>query len=707
MSRRLAKRAALLLAVAPTAVFAQAIAPGTSATFSLPGETLASGFYVDVPANAGALRIELEATTAGRDVDLLVRHGTPFVTGPAVDPDALFDQAQYRSVSVTGEEFVVITPGGVQPLAAGRWYLGVFNFDVAPSNVRVTATVSTEAPVVPIEVVYDDTSPDSEGTACDIGPWQNADRKAAMARAAELLTQQIRPIAPIRLQACWNSTDEDVLAYASAQNLFLHDIGWVNLPFLPDRYTWYASAAAAQRAGTNTCRFAGGDCDDVYDIRATFGSDANFHYGLDRLSPGGAANFISTAMHEITHGLGFFGLIDVETGERLTEFDDAYDNHARFFVQGQGTTPLLQLTDDQRAQALTSNNLRFGGENLVIANDGSSVKLYAPADPNPGSTLSHFDTITQRHELMAHAIPGSAPHDLGLALGVLYDIGWDPAPKAAPAFTVPDSGQYFDPARNGHGVGLYRVAGTENFYFAAFYTYGADGEPEFYVANGHVVDGIFVPERNPFGDSLVRSLYDPGQDPPTVHDSSPDFSGLVRIDFNAAANSPACRDGRSDRAPMAVMTFTLPGGDTDQWCMQPILEDPAVANDLTSIWYDPADPGWGASTLSFPGNGGDGLAVLLYFPDDAGNPRWALMQTDNYELGGTYPLREPVGYCRSCPLPGPQEFVEVGSITVSLSSVPGELVGTPPPNALTFDVDFGSGTFSRDSSVTAGGARND
>ena len=129
------------------------------------------------------------------------------------------------------------------------------------------------------------------------------------------------------------------------------------------------------------------------------------------------------------------------------------------------------------------------------------------------------------------------------------------------------------------------------------YRKNAAGEPEFYISNGHVIDGVFVPEQNQYGDSLIRTRYAPQQNPPTVHEDAADFDGRVRMDFNAAADAAACRD--DGESADAVMSFVLPGtaaNTVDQWCMQQIGAGLEVANDLTNIWFDPSDPGWGVST---------------------------------------------------------------------------------------------------------------
>jgi hypothetical protein len=688
-----AVRAAALLLLVPALGWADALTSGTEVVFRLPGQALAPGLYIDVPEGAGALRIEVQSETAGRDVDLVVRSGSPFQVGAQPDPDALFDQAQYRSASNLGEEFVTIAGAGRYPLKAGRWHVGVLNFSSEPADVRVLATVLDEAPVVPIEVVYD-----LPGAECDVAPW-SGERKAAMDRAAELLTGQLQPRAKIRVRACWHDVDEEgVLAYAGSEYLFLADTGDMFVPALRDRYTLFSSAATAQASGTSLCHFRGGSC-DAFDIQATFNTGADFYFGLDANEPFGQPDFVATAMHEITHGLGFFGLVDVETGESYASgYLDAYGRHARWHAPGVlEPLPFLELTDAERKQALTSvGDLRLHGPN-VKATFPSGLRLYAPATPNPGSTYSHLDTAVMRNQLMAHAISPNVQHELGYAVAVLGDAGWDQDPAATPEALLPRGGQFYDVTRSGHGIAMYRVAGLGNFYFLVFYTYDAAGLPEYYVSSGYLVDGVFAPERTANGDSLVRSLYQAGATPPGYHDASPAFEGLLRIDFNQAELSPACA-GRA--SPTAVMSFTLPGSANQQWCLQSLADSSSAANDLTNVWLATGDTGWGASSLSFAAGAGDGIGLQLYYPDAAGTPRWAIMQTAEYAPGTRYPLLQPRGYCRTCAATE-VVFEEVGSITVGLDSDAAGSTGQ-----LDFEVSFdgpAGGTFARDTDVVPGG----
>src|SRR5690606_17741643 len=231
-------------------------------------------------------------------------------------------------------------------------------------------------------------------------PW-NSERRSAMNRAAELLTEQLRPRVPIRVKACWFEPEqENTLAQAGPEDITGHEFGFGRgLPFLPRRYSLYSAAAAAQNAGTDLCRFQGGDC-DRFDIRANFSTEADFYYGLDNAASGNY-DFITLAMHELTHGLGFYGLLDAETGERVVEYSDPYTANASFYAGGADPVPLLELDDPGRLQALTSGvNLRFTGENVLLGL-GLPLLLYAPPEPNQGSTLSHLSLDAYLNELMA------------------------------------------------------------------------------------------------------------------------------------------------------------------------------------------------------------------------------------------------------------------------------------------------------------------
>jgi hypothetical protein len=748
MMRRAFASAALATAIALPAQAAPEIAlqPGVSQTFTAAALSTSNAFYVDVPESAKTLVVELNATAAGPngarpDIDLLLRHGSPIPDrqpdGLAADPEWLFDQAQYRSASSEDEEFIIVSAASQIPLRPGRWFVSVLNFAGFAASAEIRASLRDELQVVPIEIVFDSVGSSSE--PCDANAWNDAaprtpirgnngttlgqQRRNAMNEAARLLTEELKPTVPIRINACWrdlgpapdDTSRRFTLAQAGPSDFFVGDVGrGSHAPALPQRYTLYAAAPAAARAGTRTCGFAGGPCGEP-EVFSTFnikpdqaGSGLRpFDYGLTFTSA--QATFISVAMHEITHGLGFVGLIGLSSnvGGRLSIYDDIYGKHTRWTPNGnESAQPFLRLSQADRVLALTSDtngasaipgNLRFAGpitisgERVFNSFDCEQrplqfAPLHAPAPVEPGSTYSHFD-LCYTQELMRAVASSASPHTLGLARNVLYDLGWDPSPKAiVPFATAPDL-QYFDPARNGHGIDLRRVAGTPDLYFMGFYTYDAAGTPEWFTSLGRLVDGVFVPARNEFGDSFVRNLYRANQIPQSVVDASAEFEGTVRLDFNQAANSPACLDGAAGRdlnGVLAVMSFELPGHTRQQWCMQPLVSPTAtIANNFSSVWYTGTeDAGWGLAVQSLPG---EGVAVGVYYADASGKPRWGLAVAPQFVPGQPIDVLQYQGACRTCPAPATLPTLRIGSITLDLAAPGG---ATAPNNRVSLDVTY-------------------
>jgi hypothetical protein len=99
---------------------------------------------------------------------------------------------------------------------------------------------------------------------------------------------------------------------------------------------------------------------------------------------------------------------------------------------------------------LRSGNVLFTGTNAVSANNGSSVKLYAPSTWNEGSSYSHLDYTTfnnTSNQLMVYAIsPGEAVHDPGVVTkGLFKDIGWQ---LSADSGSVPERATLISPTES-------------------------------------------------------------------------------------------------------------------------------------------------------------------------------------------------------------------------------------------------------------------
>jgi len=216
----------------------------------------------------------------------------------------------------------------------------------------------------------------------------------------------------------------------------------------PVATTWYVEALANKLANADLGPV-------TNDIGAVFNSDVdngtvlgttNWYYGLDG-NAGSDVDFVSVALHELVHGLGFLSLVDLTTGARLEGLPDAYMRH----LEQHGATPpdYPSMTDPQRVTASISGpNLHWTGPavtaetgSLSSGVSGGHVQMYGPNPQEPGSSVSHFDTALSPNQLMEpnYTVPMQT---IGLAAQLLIDIGWSgtTAPPPGPPPTPPPPG---------------------------------------------------------------------------------------------------------------------------------------------------------------------------------------------------------------------------------------------------------------------------
>lgn len=741
----------LPVVMATPVVHAQTLlAPGETVQFSLDGGSFTNDIAVDVPDAATFMRIELDAP-GGADIDLLLRYGEAFpVNGNAGvfgGVNWLFEHAHYRSISSGADEWIVVTKRQRQPLRAGRWHLSVINFGNQTAQISVRADIHNALPGdgVPITVAFDDNAKCSARQA-QTAPWFDTasttpvggntgstlgeQRRNAFNHALERIRDELDGFAPIHIVACWKNLGGDASSATLASagpNALIRDDGaftdrFIPMPFLPKTYTWYSSAGTSQLAGNDLCRFGGGACGSA-DIFIQFNTEIDgdtvlgtrkFHYGFDAPGVGSQSiDFVATAMHEITHGLGFTGLIDLDAengivGDKFRAcysdgycepvgHDDAYSD-AVVHIDGSAARPINALSIDERAMALTSGLALRWADAEAVASPLNPLRqepfpqnlppLYAPAGLSPGSTLSHLDTSFFSQLMMPFISNGL--RTLGLAQPMLAAVGWPRTVAPLPEPATPYGGQWFDPTRSGHGIDLHRVEGLPDTYMLVLYTFDADGLPEWYLSIGRIVDGMFRPGDDGNGNSLWRTRYLFGPPPGQAPDTS--VPGRVRIDFNQAGRSPVCNDATGRNAPLALMTFSLGEDEHMKWCLTQIV--PAAERpdfDRSGHWFaGDDDAGWGLTALSY---GENGLFAVLYYPDAAGRPRWAAIQENDFRSGEPLTLHQVQGYCRTCPAPASNPAVAVGEMRLRLDPPEGS------QGEVAFDVEFagpGGGHFSRE-----------
>lgn len=240
---------------------------------------------------------------------------------------------------------------------------------------------------------------------------------------------EIRVLASFAPLAC--SSTSAVLG-AAGTRFVLRDF-----PGAPFANTWYGAALADRLAGTELL-----DPGTAH-IGATFNlqldGDCAFpqrwYYGLDSRPGPAEIDFVSVVLHELTHGLGFQTFVDVDTGARLQNRNDAY---MRFlFDRSQGPWP--ELTDaGRRASIVNSGNLLWSGSwvgrfttglgfvsgfDVRNALDSDFAWMFAPNPVQRGSSVSHWDTTLTPPELMRHTYQG-ANHTPTLSWYLLHDLGW-------------------------------------------------------------------------------------------------------------------------------------------------------------------------------------------------------------------------------------------------------------------------------------------
>jgi hypothetical protein len=367
------------------------------------------------------------------------------------------------------------------------------------------------------------------------------DAQVAFQHAVNIWQELLTSPVPIRVVATWTSLPTGVLGAAGPTNAFRNFSG------APQPSTWYLSALANKLAGR--------DLDpNASDIEAEFNSNfSDWYFGVGQ-TPQGKSNFASTVVHELGHGLGFFGTADVDRGlgyVGISGTPDAYDRR----VVTSSQTSILDFPNASSALAvqLQSNNLYYSGTATRAANNGAGARLYAPNPWDSGSSYAHLDedeyppgTINSlmtpglnRAETVYHPGP--------LALGILADMGWTVTNKPAPSPSNPPTGQRCFPETRQCISGRF-LAQWENHGGLAINGYPLTGErrekledgKEYLVQWFERVRMEYHPENSPPNDVLLgqfgRAIHPadppvaqiPGQHyfPQTGHNVPNDFMGF-------------------------------------------------------------------------------------------------------------------------------------------------------------------------------------
>jgi hypothetical protein len=265
----------------------------------------------------------------------------------------------------------------------------------------------------------------------------------ALQFAANIWASHLTSSVPIVVEAEWDALGNRTLASAGPR-----------LGRVPEPNTWYPTALGNALTGDD-------NFPNSPDIEATFNSQldvnndgqSDWYFGTDGNTPPGRYDFVSVALHELGHGLGFTGSLDIEDGNDSNGIN--CDNNAATgqgcwgIQSSSGLLPFIfdRFTEDANevpllntlvypnpsltlADVLQSDAIFFNGDFSRFLNTDVPISLFAPLEFEQGSTYSHVDEGTfpagDPNSLMTPTLNrAEAVHSPGpLLCAMLRDIGW-------------------------------------------------------------------------------------------------------------------------------------------------------------------------------------------------------------------------------------------------------------------------------------------
>ncbi len=264
------------------------------------------------------------------------------------------------------------------------------------------------------------------------GAQANPEARAAFDFALAIWAEEIVSSVPIRISAEFANLGPGVLASAGPTTLVR------DFPGAPKPNVFYPIALANSIAGEDLAP------DTEFDLVVNLGNGIPWYFGTDGNTPAGLFDFVSVALHEAGHGLGFIdggnvagGVGSINNGGDPFVFDT-------LVVDGNNNS-VLDLPNPSVDLGIfyTSGDVFINGEFAVAANNGSNPELFAPNPFQGGSSIAHWDEAAfpagDPNSLMSPQI-GSAESnfDIGdITRGFFRDMGWVLA-EQAPITVVPN-----------------------------------------------------------------------------------------------------------------------------------------------------------------------------------------------------------------------------------------------------------------------------
>ncbi len=318
-----------------------------------------------------------------------------------------------------------IVPVGTLPITLQLCVLPAVHTDVHDATERTLPTTfgPGRAATATFQVTYNGFTPEAQ---------------AAFQAAVDIWAQHITSTVPIKVTANFTPLGTNILGSAGSNGLF------ANFQNTPIPATFYANALADAISGQPLDP---NGQPGAVEINANFSSNfTNWYYGTDGNPAPSQYDFMTVVLHELGHGLGFFGRASVDDGAGSPEcsgtagdgcmgvagvglpvvYDRAVEDAAEVAVWGstQYPTPSQAL-----GTLLRSNQLYWDGPTVRAVLGGNRARLYAPATWTAGSSYSHLNENTYNNTenaLMTYAVAnGEVRHSPGpLTCAMFQDMGW-------------------------------------------------------------------------------------------------------------------------------------------------------------------------------------------------------------------------------------------------------------------------------------------
>lgn len=263
-----------------------------------------------------------------------------------------------------------------------------------------------------------DCDPSTEGARFEVTyTGFPASAQSAFQAAVDVWACRVRTTHAIRVDAIWAPLEQSTLG--SAGPVLFRNFGGA-----PARGVWYPAALADGLAGRDLDPTAA-------DIEATFNSQfPNWHTG-EGLPAGTDYDLATVVLHELAHGLGLIGSLQVEDGRGTVGPEGGGPFSYDLYARSASGAPLLDAFPSGSvalAQALQSGVLFDGRATRQAV--GAPAVLYAPRRWVPGGSFSHLDEETYApgtpDGLMTPFIGrGEQVAEPGAAVcAILADVGW-------------------------------------------------------------------------------------------------------------------------------------------------------------------------------------------------------------------------------------------------------------------------------------------